>query len=53
MAEHVPLDNTATFTQIAKSSGLSEQLVERFTRHTMGNHVFGEREYGEVQHAAS
>ena len=52
LAEHVPLDGSTTLLEIADRSGLSVQLVERFMRHTMGNHIFTE-ENGMIRHTAT
>ena len=53
LADCVPLDGAASFAQIARESGLSERLVERFIRHAMGNHIFTESPPGHVCHTAS
>ena len=54
LAKVVPLEGSATFAEIARASGrLSEDLVERFLRHAMGNHIFTEDPPGFVKHTAS
>ncbi|MCJ1456321.1 hypothetical protein MMC28_006682 [Mycoblastus sanguinarius] len=53
LADHVPPTGSTTFRDIASSSRLPENLVERLMRHAMGNHIFTEKEPGQVQHTAS
>ena len=52
LADHVPLDGSTTLLEIADRSGLPVQLVERFIRHAMSNHIFTEED-GLVRHTAS
>lgn len=52
LADHVPHTGSATYGDIASSSGLPEQLVERLLRHAMTNHIFTEKETGQVQNNA-
>ena len=53
LAKHVPLDGSISFAELAKASGLSEALVERFLRHAMVSHIFTEDPPGQILHTAS
>lgn len=56
LAKHIPVspeNASATFAQISEASGLNEDLVERFLRHAMANHIFTEDPPGYVKHTAS
>ena len=53
LAKHVPLEGSISFADIAKVSGLPEDLVERFLRHAMVSHIFTEDPPGQVLHTAS
>jgi hypothetical protein len=56
LAQAVPLEgNGATFVEIAAKSGLRADLVERFLRQAMANHIFTEAAGtpGLVQHTAA
>ena len=48
----VPLEGSCSYAAIAKATGLSEQLVQRFLRHCMGNHIFAQTSDGQVRHTA-
>ncbi|KAI3317134.1 sterigmatocystin 8-O-methyltransferase [Xylariaceae sp. AK1471] len=49
-ADIVPSGGQVSFTEIAKSTGLDEQLVTRLLRHAMSMHIFKEPEPGMVAH---
>jgi hypothetical protein len=51
-AKSFPLNETATFAQIAEKVGLNELNTRRFLRHAMTNRIFKEVEPGVVAHTA-
>ncbi|KAI0433455.1 O-methyltransferase-domain-containing protein [Xylaria sp. FL1042] len=54
LANAVPLDGTASYAEIAKVSGLKEDLCRRFLRLAMGSHIFAEESGTQrVRHTAS
>ncbi|KAI1275183.1 O-methyltransferase-domain-containing protein [Xylaria sp. FL0933] len=54
LANAVPLDGTASYTEIATASGLKEDLCRRFIRIAMGSHIFAEDlKTRRVRHTAS
>ncbi|KAJ8124087.1 hypothetical protein ONZ43_g113 [Nemania bipapillata] len=54
LANAVPLDGTASYAEIAATSGLKEDLCRRFIRLAMGSHIFIEDvETQRVRHTAS
>ena len=53
LAHAVPLEGSATYAEIARQSGLREDLVFRFVRAAMSNHIFDEDPAtGHVRHTA-
>jgi hypothetical protein len=52
-AQSFPLNSTATFAEIAKTTGLDELNVRRFLRHAMTNRIFQEPSPGIVAHTAA
>lgn len=50
--EAVPLDGSATYAEIAKTSGVPERFVFRFIRNAMINGIFKEPSRGRVAHTA-
>ena len=53
IAEHVPLDGSATFEQIAKDCNLNVKDVTRFLRVAIARHVFHEGPIGTIKHTAA
>ncbi|KAI1656461.1 putative O-methyltransferase [Daldinia decipiens] len=56
LAQHVPLNEPATFEEIAQASELDSPIVERILRHAMTNHIFSEapgEPSGRVVHTAA
>jgi hypothetical protein len=54
LAQAVPLDGDASYADIAKTTGLSEDLSRRFIRCAMGSNIFDEdATTGRVRHTAS
>jgi hypothetical protein len=52
-AKSFPINETATFAQIAEKVGLDELNVCRFLRHAMTNRIFKEVSKGVVAHTAA
>lgn len=50
--QHVPLDGTVTFSELAKACRLDEPRLTRIVRYLMLNHIFTEPEPGKVAHSA-
>ncbi|MCJ1281752.1 hypothetical protein MMC26_001075 [Xylographa opegraphella] len=48
----VPLSGSITYAAISQACGLPEDLVVRFLRHAMANHIFAEAAPGHVCHTA-
>lgn len=53
IASAFPLNETATFAQIAEKVGLPEIDVRRILRHAMTDHFFAEPQEGVVAHTAA
>ncbi|KAK0105630.1 hypothetical protein ONS95_004160 [Cadophora gregata] len=53
IAQSFPLDSTATFSQLATTTGLDELNLRRFLRHAMTNRIFREVSPGVVAHTAA
>ncbi|KAF4629861.1 hypothetical protein G7Y89_g8280 [Cudoniella acicularis] len=53
LARSVPIDGSATFREISTASGIYEDLVKRFLRQAMANHIFAEELPGHVRHNAA
>jgi hypothetical protein len=52
-AKSFPIDQTATYAEIAKAVHLDEVNVRRFVRHAMTNRIFKEVSPGVVAHTAA
>lgn len=52
VANHVPLEGSASYESLATATGLSVQLLQRFLRHCMGNFIFAQTPEGRVRHTA-
>jgi hypothetical protein len=52
MVNHVPLEGSVTYAELAEKCGLSEDLVRRFIRQAVGSNVFMEKETGRVSHSS-
>lgn len=52
-AKSFPVNETATFAQIAEKVGLDEVNLRRFLRHAMTNHIFKEVSPNVVAHTAA
>lgn len=50
VAQHVPLDNTISFTDLAKACNINENVLTRLLRHAMVFHLFHEPQVGFVAH---
>ncbi|KAG6356245.1 hypothetical protein INS49_015632 [Diaporthe citri] len=53
LAQHVPLEGTATFDELAAATGANVKDVTRFTRLLTGWHVFHEMPIGCIAHTAA
>jgi hypothetical protein len=53
LAQSFPSNSTATFAEIAQTTGLDELNVRRFLRHAMTNRIFREPSPGVVAHTAA
>ncbi|KAL6721260.1 hypothetical protein ACLMJK_000362 [Lecanora helva] len=53
IAKAFPIDEEATFAQIAKTCGLDESVLKRLLRHAMTKRVFREPHKGVVAHTAA
>lgn len=52
IASAVPLEGSSSYASLAKATGLSEQLLQRFLRHCMSNYIFAQTPEGQVRHSA-
>lgn len=52
IASHVPLEGSATYSEISKACGLNEIDLRRLLRHAMANHILQESD-GEIIHTAA
>ena len=52
VASYVPLGGSCSYESLSKATGLSEQLLQRFVRHCMGNYIFAQTADGQVRHTA-
>ena len=52
IASHIPLEGSATYSEISKACGLNEIDLRRLLRHAMANHIFQESD-GEIVHTAA
>jgi SAM-dependent methyltransferase len=50
VAQHVPLDSSISFTDLAKACAINENLLTRLLRHAMVFHLFHEPKVGFVAH---
>ncbi|KAH8812745.1 S-adenosyl-L-methionine-dependent methyltransferase [Xylogone sp. PMI_703] len=50
VAQHVPIDSSISFADLAKACNVDENLLSRFLRHAMVFHLFHEPEVGFVAH---
>jgi hypothetical protein len=50
VAQHVPLDNSISFTDLAKACNVAEKLLTRLLRHAMVLHLFHEPTEGYIAH---
>ena len=52
IASFVPHEESCSYASLATATGLTEQLLQRFLRHCMGNHIFAQTPDGQVRHTA-
>ena len=52
IAKSVPLEGSCSYASLATATGLTEQLLQRFVRHCMGNYIFAQTSDGQVRHTA-
>lgn len=53
IASHVPSQGRVSYEELAKSSGLSKDVLKRLLRHAMTRHIFCEPEPGMVEHTVT
>lgn len=53
IAASIPLDKPASFTAVANTANVPEDILKRMTRHAMTNRIFTEPEPGFIAHTAS